>query len=162
MAFLKAPGGPFSFSHQLLSTHSANFLKAQSPGAEQVGVLLLLQAWSQEPRLMVASAPDQAESPCCLPPHVKSKGRIRRLWANQRTLPLIICILDPFQLPSEQMGRFYLPSWNCAHTGQDSAFIKHYDLLKRMTESFILKGGQWRKSVARKLDDKHSFVTKPP
>lgn len=37
MALLKAPGGPFSSSHQLLSVHSAHFLKAYSPGLGKWG-----------------------------------------------------------------------------------------------------------------------------
>lgn len=37
MALLKIPGGPFSSSHQLLSVHSAHFLKAYSPGLGKWG-----------------------------------------------------------------------------------------------------------------------------
>jgi hypothetical protein len=48
MAFLIAPGGPFSFSHQLLSTHSTHFLKAAPLGPGQMGVVLLPQGWSQD------------------------------------------------------------------------------------------------------------------
>lgn len=64
MAFLKAPEAPFSFSHQLLSTHSAHFLKVHSPGAGQVGVLLLLPYGVRAASLMgegVAGAPGQTQ-----------------------------------------------------------------------------------------------------
>ena len=57
MAFLKAPGGTASFSHQLLSTHTAHFLKAQSPGTGQEEVLPLLHGGG------MAGAPEQRQSP---------------------------------------------------------------------------------------------------
>lgn len=100
---LKSPGGPFSSSHQLLSIHSAHFLKAYSPGTGKVGVPRLPQAQSQGSQPNGAwQAPGHSHGHQ-LPPtgmHVKAGGKDVKanlwLWPTQRILPLVICTLEQF------------------------------------------------------------------
>lgn len=83
-----------------MSTHSPHFLKAHSPGAGQLGVLLLLQAWSQgsQPNGGRCGRGSRAHRVTLLPSISREvKGKDKQTFGpTQRTLPLIICILDPF------------------------------------------------------------------
>lgn len=111
---LKAPGGPFSSSLQLLPIHLAHFLKAHSPGPGTWGF------WAPA-GTELGSQPHGGgrglqsrgtESPAAFRGHaceVSGKDMKASLWRAQRILPLVICILETFWLSWDQMGRLYLP-----------------------------------------------------